>query len=85
MKTLTISTLITAMYQSPVIALLIAIALLLMADLLNQYIESKKISCLVTDFSTWDYRSLQSIAKLHGIKANSKRHIIISKLQEAAQ
>lgn len=82
MKTLTLSTLVLGMYQSPIVALLIAIALVFIADLLNQYIESKKITCLVTDFSTWDYRSLQSYAKSHGIKANSKRTVLIQSLRE---
>lgn len=69
-------------YQSPVVALLILMTLVFLADLYNQYIESRKIVCVAPDFSTWDYRSLQSYAKSHGIKANSKRHIIISRLQE---
>lgn len=81
MKTLTLSTLITAMYQSPVIALLIAIALIFIADLLNQYLKSKKIICLDTNFSDWSYKDLQAYAKLHGIKANTKRTTLINQLQ----
>ena len=83
-KTITFGTLLTGMYNSPLVTLSIAIALIFLLDLYNRYLESKKIICIAPNFSTWDYRSLQSIAKLHGIKANSKRHIIISKLQEVA-
>ena len=81
MKTLTLFTLLTSMWQSPVIALLIIVALVLIADLLNQYIESKKIICLDMNFSDWSYKDLQAYAKLHGIKANSKRALLINQLQ----
>lgn len=81
-KTLTLGTLLTGMYNSPLVTLLIEIALVFLLDLYNRYLESKRIVCVAPDFSTWDYRSLQSYAKSHGIKANSERHIIISKLQE---
>lgn len=46
MKTLTVGTLITGMYQSPVIALLITIILVFIADLYRQYSESKRITWL---------------------------------------
>ena len=82
MKTLTLSTLIAAMYQSPVIALLIAVALLLMADLLNQYIESKKITCLDIDFTAWSYRDIQLFAIANGIRGNQKKVRLIQLLQE---
>lgn len=81
-KTLTLGTLLTGMYSSPLVTLLIAIAIVFLLDLYNRYLESTRIVCVVPNLSTWSYRSLQSIAKSHGIKANSKRHIIISKLQE---
>ena len=81
-KTITLGTLLTGMYNSPLVTLLIAIALVFLLDLYNSYLERKRMVCVAPDFSTWDYRSLKSIAKSHGIKANSKRHIIISKLQE---
>ena len=81
MKTLTIGTILTSMWQSPVIALLILVALVFITDLLNQYIESKKIICLDTNFSDWSYKELQAYAKLHGIKANKKRATLINQLQ----
>jgi len=81
MKTLTLSTLITAMYQSPVIALLIAITLVLIADLLNQYIESKKINCLIIDFSNWSYRDIQLLAIANGIRGNQKQVKLIQLLK----
>lgn len=81
MKTLTLGTLLTSMWQSPVIALLIAIALVFIADLLNQCLESKKITCASIDFSEWSYRDIQVFAKANGIKANSKRTLLINSLQ----
>ena len=81
MKTLTLGTLLTSMWQSPVIALLILVSLVFITDLLNQYIESKKIICLDTNFSDWSYRELQAYAKSHGIKANMKRATLINQLQ----
>ena len=81
-KTITLGTLLTGMYNSPLVTLLIAIALVFLLDLYNRYLESKRIVCVAPDFSTWDYRSLQSYAKLHGIKANTKRAILINQLQE---
>ena len=81
MKTLTLGTLLTSMWQSPVIALLILVALVFIADLLNQYLENKKIICLDTNFAGWSYRELQAYAKLHGIKANQKKQTLINSLQ----
>ncbi|MEM8722453.1 MAG: Ish1 domain-containing protein [Cyanobacteria bacterium P01_G01_bin.39] len=80
-KTITLGTLLTGMYNSPLVTLLIAIALVFLLDLYNRYLESKRIVCVTTDFSTWSYRSLQSYAKLHGIKANTKRATLINQLQ----
>ena len=82
MKTLTIGTLLTSMWQSPVIALLILIALVFIADLLNQYIESKKIICTTTDFSKWSYRDIQLFAIANGIRGNQKKVKLIKLLQE---
>lgn len=82
MKTLTLGTLLTSMWQSPVIALLIAIALVFIADLLSQYMESKKIISIDTDFSDWSYKDLQAYAKAHSIKANNKRSTLINQLLE---
>ena len=82
MKTLTLGTLITGMYQSPVIALLITIALVFIADLLNQYIESKKIICSTTDFTSWSYRDIQLLAIANGIRGNQKKVRLIQLLQE---
>ena len=80
MKTLTVGTLITGMYQSPVIALLIAIALVFMADLLNRYLESKKIKCVPIDWNVYSYREIQAIAKSNGIIANKKREVLLEGL-----
>lgn len=82
MKTLTLGTLITSMYQSPVIALLITIALVFIADLLNQYLESKKIICTATDFTNWSYRDVQLLAIANGIRGNQKKVKLIQLLQE---
>ena len=82
MKTLTLGTLLTSMWQSPVIALLIIVALVFITDLLNQYLENKKIICLDTNFSDWSYKDLQVFAKANGIKANKKRAILINQLQK---
>lgn len=70
-KTITFGTLLTEMYNSPLVTLLVAIAIVFLLDLYNRYLESKRIVCVAPDFSTWDYRSLQSIAKLHGIRADT--------------
>ena len=81
MKTLTLGTTLTSMWQSPVIALLILVALVFIADLLNQYLESKKITCVSTNWDIYSYRDIQAYAKLHGIKANTKRATLINQLQ----
>ena len=81
MKTLTLGTLLTSMWQSPVVALLLLVALVFIADLLNQHIESKKIICLDINYSDWSYRDLQVFAKANGIKANNKRTTLINQLQ----
>ena len=81
MKTLTLGTLLTSMWQSPVVALLLLVTVVFIADLLNQYIESKKIICLDLNFSNWSYKDLQVFAKANGIKANNKRATLINQLQ----
>ena len=81
MKTLTLGTLLTSMWQSPVIALLIPVSLVFIADLLNQYLENKKITCVSTDWNAYSYKDIQAYAKLHGIKANKKRATLINQLQ----
>ena len=81
MKTLTLGTLLTSMWQSPVIALLILVSLVFIADLLNQYLENKKITCVSTDWNAYSYKDIQAYAKLHGIKANKKRATLINQLQ----
>lgn len=82
MKTLTLSTIVVGMYQSPVVALLIAIALVFIADLLNQYIESKRIICIDLDFSNWSYRDIQLLAIANGIRGNQRKVKLIQLLQE---
>ena len=81
MKTLTLGTILTSMWQSPVIALLILVSLVFIADLLNQYLENKKITCVSTDWNAYSYKDIQAYAKLHGIKANKKRATLINQLQ----
>lgn len=81
MKTLTLSTLLTSMWQSPVIALLILVALLFITDLLNQYLENKKITCASTNWASYSYREIQILAKFHGVKANQKKETLINLLQ----
>lgn len=81
MKSLLASTILIPAWNYPTYFLLVAIALVFIADLLNQYIESKKIICLDIDYSDWSYRDLQAYAKLHGIKANNKRATLINQLQ----
>ena len=78
MKTLTLSTIVVGMYQSPIVALLIAIALVFIADLLNQYIESKKIICTPADLATWSYRDIQLLAIANGIRGNQKKVRLIN-------
>ena len=82
MKTLTLSILVVGMYQSPVVALLIGIALVFIADILNQYIENKKIICLNLDLTAWGYRDIQLFAIANGIRGNQKKVKLIQLLQE---
>ena len=79
-KTLTLGTLLTSMWQSPVIALLLIVALIFLIDLLNRYWESRKITCVPTDFSGWSYREVQILCKTHGIKANKSRAVLLEGL-----
>ena len=81
MKTLTLGTLLTSMWQSPVIALLILIALVFITDLLNQYLENKKITCLDIDWNAYSYRDIQVYAKANNIRANQKKQTLINLLQ----
>ena len=80
-KTFAITSTLTAMYSSPVIALLTLVALVFFADLLNRYLESKKISYISIDWDAYSYRDIQLLAKANGIKANSKRELLINSLQ----
>ena len=73
---------VEAAWNYPTYFLLIAIALVLIADLFNQYIESKKIICLVTDFTNWSYRDIQLLAIANGIRGNQKKVRLIQLLQE---
>ena len=82
MKTLTLATVITSMWQSPLIALLILISFVFAVDLYNRYLESKKITCVSINWSDWTYKDLQIQCKTLSIKANSKRYILINKLKE---
>ena len=81
MKTLTLGTLLTSMWQSPVIALLILIALVFIAHFYIQYLESKKITCAVIDFTAWSYRDIQLFAIANGIRGNQKKVRLIELLQ----
>ena len=81
MKTLTLGTLLTSMWQSPVIALLIIVALVFITDLLNQYLENKKITCLDIDWDIYSYREIQVYAKANNIRANQKKQTLINSLQ----
>lgn len=81
MKTLTLGTLLTSVWQSPVIALLILVALVFIADLLNQYLESKKITCVSTDWNAYSYKDIQAYAKANNIRANQKKQTLINSLQ----
>ena len=83
-KTLTLGTVITSMWQSPLIALLILISLVFLADLYSQYIESKKIMCApMPDLTTWSYADINTLARLHKLKpANRKKLTLIQLLQE---
>ena len=82
MKTLILGTVITSMWQSPLIALLILISLVFLADLYCQYIESKKITCApMPDLTTWSYADINTLARLHKLKpANRKKVTLINSL-----
>ena len=83
MKTITLGTLLTSMWSSPVIALLILVALVFITDLLNRYIESKKITCVPIDLTAWSYNDLSTLARLHKLKpTNRKKLTLIQLLQE---
>ena len=81
MKTLTLGTLLTSMWQSPVIALLIIVALVFITDLLNQYLENKKITCVSTNWDAYSYKDIQAYAKANNIRANQKKQTLINSLQ----
>ena len=81
MKTLTLGTILTSMWQSPVIALLILVSLVFIADLLNQYLESKKIICVATNWDIYSYKDIQAYAKANNIRANQKKQTLINSLQ----
>lgn len=81
MKTFAITSTLTAMWTSPVIALLILIGLVFLADLLNRYLENKKIICLDTKFTDWSYRDIQAYAKANHIRANQKKQTLINLLK----
>ena len=84
LKTFTIGTVITFMWQSPLIALLILISLVFLADLYRQYAESQKIMCApMPDLTTWSYADVNTLARLHKLKpANRKKLSLIQLLQE---
>ena len=82
MKILTLGTLLTSMWTSPVIALLILIALVFIADLLNRYLESKKIVCEpMPNLNSWSYQDINTMARLHKLKpSNRKKQTLINLL-----
>lgn len=84
MKILTLGTVITSMWQSPLIALLILISLIFLLDIYRQYTESKKITCApIPEFTTWSYADVNTMARLHKLKpANRKKLTLIQLLQE---
>ena len=84
MKTLTLGTVITSMWQSPLIALLILISFVFAVDLYNRYLDSKKITCApMPDLTTWSYADVNTLARLHKLKpANRKKSTLIQLLQE---
>ena len=67
-------------WASPVVALLLMVALVFLIDLLNRYWRSKEITCMPTDFSDWSYREVQILCKAHGIKSNQKRAVLLEGL-----
>jgi hypothetical protein len=84
MKALTLGTVITSMWQSPLIALLILIFFVFAVDLYNRYLESKKILCApMPEFTTWSYADINTMARLHNLKpANRKKLTLIQLLQQ---
>lgn len=80
-KTFAITSTLTAMWSSPVVALLFLVALVFLIDLFNRYLENKKITCVSIDWNAYSYKDIQAYAKLHGIKANEKRATLINQLQ----
>lgn len=74
-------TVLYSFWTSPVVALFIAIGLLFLADLLNQYLENKKITCVSIDWDAYSYRDIQLLAKSHSIRANQKKQTLINLLQ----
>ena len=82
MKSLLASFILIPAWNYPTYFLLIAIALVFIADLLNQYMESKKIICTVTDFTNWSYRDIQLLAIANGIRGNQKKVRLIQLLQK---
>lgn len=82
MKTILVSTIVIPAYHYPTYFLIVAIALLFLVDLVNRYQKSKQIICVSVDWNTYSYRNIQAYAKSHGIKANQKKQMLISLLQE---
>lgn len=72
-KTITLGTLLTGTYNSPLVTLLIAIVLIFLLDLYSHYIESKKISCVVPDFTSWSYNDLSTQCRLLGLKPTNRK------------
>jgi len=60
MNKLIILPILYGFYESPVIVLLRLITLIFLADLYNQSLESKKITCCPTKWNNWAYRDIQS-------------------------
>lgn len=83
-KTFTIGTVITSMWQSPLVALLILISLIFLIDIYRQYTESQKILCVpMPDLTIWSYADINTMARLHNLKpANRKKLTLIQLLQE---
>lgn len=82
MKSLLASTILIPAWNYPTYFLLNAIALVFIADLYNQHIESRKIICTPADLTTWSYRDIQLLAIANGIKANQKKVKLIELLRE---
>ena len=80
MKSLLATSIMVPMWQSPVVALLLLVALVFITDLLNRYLENKKITCATTDFSVWSYRDVQLVAIANNIRGNQKKAVLIEGL-----